>query len=43
VWFVEVLAAFIIRVMLEATNTPETSANFYQTTRRNNREDSQLD
>jgi hypothetical protein len=28
--------------MLEAASTPETSVNFYQTTRRNNPEDSHL-
>jgi hypothetical protein len=37
-----VLAAFIIRVMMEAASTSETTANFYQTTRRYNPEDSHL-
>jgi hypothetical protein len=40
-----VLAASIIRaiaLMLEAANASETSVNFYQTTRRNNPEDSHL-
>jgi hypothetical protein len=32
----------IIRVMMEAANTSETSVNFYQTTWRNNPEDSHL-
>jgi hypothetical protein len=31
-----------IALMMEAANTSETSANFYQTTRRNNPEDSHL-
>jgi hypothetical protein len=38
-----VLAAFIIRaiaLMMEAASTSETSVNFFQTTRRNNPEDS---
>jgi hypothetical protein len=30
-------------LMMEAASTSETSANFYQTTRRNNPEDSPLD
>jgi phage regulator Rha-like protein len=30
----------IIALMMEAENTSETSVNFYQTTRRNNPEDS---
>jgi hypothetical protein len=39
----EVLVASIIREMtMEAASTPETSVNFYQTTRRNNPEDSHL-
>jgi hypothetical protein len=40
-----VLAASVIRVialMMEAASTCETSVNFYQTTRRNNPEDSNL-
>jgi hypothetical protein len=37
-----VLAASIIAPMMEAANTSETSVNFYQTTRRNNPEDSHL-
>jgi hypothetical protein len=32
----------LIAVMMEATSTSETSVNFYQTTRRNNPEDSHL-
>jgi hypothetical protein len=36
-----VLAAFI-RVMMETASTSETSVNFYQTTMRNNPEDSHL-
>jgi hypothetical protein len=39
----EVLASSIIRaftLMMEAVTTSETSVNFYQTTRRNNPEDS---
>jgi hypothetical protein len=39
----EVLAASIIRaIMMEAVSTSQTSVNFYQTTRRNNPEDSHL-
>jgi hypothetical protein len=38
----EVLVASIIRAMMEAASTSETSVNFYQTTRRNNPEDSHL-
>jgi hypothetical protein len=38
----EVLAASIIRAMMEAASTSETSVNFYQTTRRNISEDSHL-
>jgi hypothetical protein len=39
----EVLAApIIIALMMEAASTSETSVNFYQTTRRNNPEDSHL-
>jgi hypothetical protein len=42
----EILAASIIRalsaLMMEAASTSETSTNFYQTTRRNNSEDSHL-
>jgi hypothetical protein len=43
----EVLAATIIRamsldLMMEAARTSETLVNFYQTTRRNNAEDSHL-
>jgi hypothetical protein len=34
----EVLAASIIRAMMKAASTSETSVNFYQTTRRNNPE-----
>jgi hypothetical protein len=37
-----VLAASIIALMMEAASTFETSVNFYQTTRRNNPEDSHL-
>jgi hypothetical protein len=37
-----VLAASIIRAMMEAGSTSETSANFYQTTQSYNREDSHL-
>jgi hypothetical protein len=36
------LAASLIALMMEAASTSETSANFYQTTRRNNPEDSHL-
>jgi hypothetical protein len=36
------LAAFFIALMMEAAITSETSINFYQTTRRNNTEDSHL-
>jgi hypothetical protein len=32
----------LIALMIEAVNTSETSVNFYQTTRRNNPEDSHL-
>jgi hypothetical protein len=39
---VEVIAASIIRMMMEAARTSETSVNFYQTTRRYNPEDSNL-
>jgi hypothetical protein len=35
-------ASTIIALTMEATSTSETSVNFYQTTRRNNPEDSQL-
>jgi hypothetical protein len=38
----EVLAASIIRLMMEAARTSETLVNFYQTTRRYNPEDSHL-
>jgi hypothetical protein len=39
----EVLAAFIIRaMMMEAAKTSETSVNFYQTTQRQNPEDTIL-
>jgi hypothetical protein len=38
----EVLTASIIRAMMEAASTSETCANFYQTTRRYNPEDSHL-
>jgi hypothetical protein len=40
----EVAAAsiIVITLMMEAANTSETSVNFYQTTRRNNSEDSHL-
>jgi hypothetical protein len=38
----EILAASIIALMLEAARTYETLANFYQTTRRYNPEDSHL-
>jgi hypothetical protein len=37
-----VLAASIIRAMMEAASTYEMSVNIYQTTRRNNPEDSHL-
>jgi hypothetical protein len=37
-----VLAASIIRAIMEAAGTYETSVNFYQTTRRSNPEDSHL-
>jgi hypothetical protein len=37
-----VLAASIISLMMEAAGISETSVNFYQTTRRNNPEDSHL-
>jgi hypothetical protein len=37
-----VLAASIIRAMMEAESTSETSVNFYNTKRRNNPEDSHL-
>jgi hypothetical protein len=41
--FSVVLAAFNFRpLMMEAASTSETSVNFYQTTRRNNPEDSYL-
>jgi hypothetical protein len=33
----------MIALMMEAARTSETSVNFYQTTRRNNPEDSRLD
>jgi hypothetical protein len=36
------LAASIIRMMMEAASTSETSVNLYQTTRRNSSEDSHL-
>jgi hypothetical protein len=38
----ELLTASIIAMLVEAINTSETSVNFYQTTRRNNAEDSHL-
>jgi mannose/fructose-specific phosphotransferase system component IIA len=38
----EVLTALNITLMMEAASTSETSANFYQTTRRNIPEDSHL-
>jgi hypothetical protein len=37
-----VLAAYIIRVMMEAASSSETLVNFYQITWRNNPEDSHL-
>jgi hypothetical protein len=37
-----VLVASIIALMMDAASTTETSVNFYQTTRRNNPEDSHL-
>jgi hypothetical protein len=37
-----VIAAFVIAVMVAAASASETSVNFYQTTRRNNPEDSHL-
>jgi hypothetical protein len=39
-WVVAPWSAIIL--MIEAANTPETSVNFYQTTWRNNPEDSHL-
>jgi hypothetical protein len=36
------VVAPIIALMMEAASTSETSVNFYQTTRRNNPEDSHL-
>jgi hypothetical protein len=42
-WVVsEVLAAFIIRAMMEAVRTSEMLVNFYQTTQHYNPEDSHL-
>jgi hypothetical protein len=38
----EVLAASIIALMMVAESTSETSVNFYQNTRRNDPEDSNL-
>jgi hypothetical protein len=38
----EVLASFIIRAMMEAASTSETSVNFYQTARRKNPVNSHL-
>jgi hypothetical protein len=35
----EVLAASVIKAMMEAARTSETSVNFYQTTRHNTPED----
>jgi hypothetical protein len=35
-------AAYIIKAMMEAANTSETSVNFYQTTRRSNPDNSNL-
>jgi hypothetical protein len=35
----EMLAASVIRAIMEAASTSKTSVNFYQTTRRNNPED----
>jgi hypothetical protein len=35
----EVLVASVMRVMMEAASTSETSVNFYQTTQCNNPED----
>jgi hypothetical protein len=37
------LVEVLIALMMEAVSISETSANFYQTTRRNNPEDSHLD
>jgi hypothetical protein len=37
-----VLAAMTIALMMEAASTSETSVNFYQTTRRNNPEESHV-
>jgi hypothetical protein len=37
-----VVAPCILSLMMEAASTSETSVNFYQTTRRNNLEDSHL-
>jgi hypothetical protein len=48
VWFIdvsEVLAAYVIRVIIkimQAASISETSVNFYQTTQRNNLEESNL-
>jgi hypothetical protein len=43
---INILAAYIIRaitaLMMEAASTYDTSVNFYQSTRRNNPEDSHL-
>jgi hypothetical protein len=38
----EMFSASIIALMMEAVSTSETSVKFYQTTRRNNPEDSHL-
>jgi hypothetical protein len=38
----DVFSVSIIRAMMEAASTSETLVNFYQTTRRNNPEDSHL-
>jgi hypothetical protein len=42
-YVLKVFAPAIIRAMIEAASTSETSLNFYQTTRRNISEDSHLD
>jgi hypothetical protein len=40
--FWDVARGLLIALMMEAASTSETSANLYQTTRRNNPEDSHL-
>jgi hypothetical protein len=41
--FITIIVRAVIVPMMEAAGASETSANFYQTTRRNNPEDSHLD